>query len=158
MERRSALIAIAVVVVLIVLSVAVWEFALRDLFVSEDTEYKISISYLGGSLAKIRMSELEGLPEYSYPDVHGSGVNDSGPLLSDVILLRLDPSDLANDTMIRISSSLTIKDRTLSWGELSNESNLYILDFTKRGTVKFTSPDTERNQRVKDVTDIEVGV
>ena len=104
------------------------------------------------------MSELEGLPAHSYEDVLGSGTNDSGPLVRDVILLRINPSELSNDTMIRFESSLTLQERTLSWAELANESKLYILDFTKRGTVKFTSPDTPKNQRVKDVTNIRVGV
>ena len=158
MERKSTLIILAVVVVVIVLSVAAWEFVLRDMYASEETEYSISLSYLGQDRDKIRMSELEELSAYSYPDVLGSGTNDSGPLVRDVVLLRVDASELTNDTMIRFESSLTLQERSLSWGELSNESNMYILDFTKRGTVKFTSPETPKNQRVKDVTHIGVGV
>ena len=158
MERKSALIVLAIIVVVIVLSVAAWEFVLRDMFASEETEYSIAISYLGANRDSVRMSELEELTAYSYPDVLGSGTNDSGPLVRDVILLRVDASELTNDTMICFESSLTLQERTLSWGELNNESNLYILDFTKRGTVKFTSPDTPKNQRVKDVTHISVGV
>jgi hypothetical protein len=157
-ENKRVLIAVAVIIVFAVLSVALWELVLRDMFADESTEYKISISFEGSGRDSIRMSDLEDLPQHSYPDVLGSGTNDSGPLVKDVILLRVDPSELANDTMIKFESSLTLEERTLSWAELSNESNMYILDFTKRGTVKFTSPDTPKGQRVKDVTYIRVGV
>ncbi len=156
--NKRVLVAVAVVIAVTVLSVALWELVLRDTFADESTEYSISISYEGTDRERIRMSELEGLPEHSYEDVLGSGTNDSGPLVRDVILLRIDSSELSNDTMIRFESSLTLQERTLSWAELGNESKLYILDFTKRGTVKFTSPDTPKNQRVKDVTNIRVGV
>jgi len=157
-ENKRVLVAVAVVIAVTVLSVALWELVLRDTFADESTEYSISVSYEGTDRERIRMSELEGLPAHSYEDVLGSGTNDSGPLVRDVILLRIDPSELSNDTMIRFESSLTLQERTLSWAELANESKLYILDFTKRGTVKFTSPDTPKNQRVKDVTNIRVGV
>jgi hypothetical protein len=157
-EKKPILIAVAIVIVVALLSVALWEFVLRDMFEGESTEYTISISFEGADRDDIRMSDLEGLPESSYEDVLGSGAIDSGPLVRDVILLRVDPSELTNETLVKFESSLTLQDRTLSWGELSNESNLYILDFTKRGTVKFTSPDTPKSQRVKDVTHIRVGV
>ncbi|MFQ5910456.1 MAG: hypothetical protein ACE5IJ_07020 [Thermoplasmata archaeon] len=158
MKNRKVVIAIAVIILAAVLSLAVWEFALRGMLASESTEYSISISYDGTDREKIRMDELEDLPQQSYEDVLGSGAVDSGPLVRDVILLRFNPSELSNDTMIRLESSLTLQERTLSWQELQNESNVYIFDFTKRGTVKFTSPDTPKNQRVKDVTYIRVGV
>lgn len=157
-ENKRVLVGVAVMIAAMVISVALWELVLRDTFADESTEYSISISYEGTDRERIRMSELEGLPEHSYEDVLGSGTNDSGPLVRDVILLRIDPSELSNETMIRFESSLTLQERTLSWAELGNESNLYILDFTKRGTVKFTSPDTPKNQRVKDITNIRVGV
>lgn len=157
-ENKRVLVAVALIIAMTVISIALWELVLRDTFADESTEYSISISYEGTDRERIRMSELEGLPEHSYEDVLGSGTNDSGPLVRDVILLRIDPSELSNETMIRFESSLTLQERTLSWTELGNESNLYILDFTKRGTVKFTSPDTPKNQRVKDITNIRVGV
>ena len=157
-ENKRVLVAVAVVIAATVLSVALWELVVRDMFADESTEYSISISYQGADRERIRMSQLEGLPEHSYEDVLGSGTDDSGPLVKDVILLRIDPSELSNDTMITFESSLTLQERTLSWAELANESKLYILDFTKRGTVKFTSPDTPKNQRVKDITNIQVGV
>ncbi|MFQ6127995.1 MAG: hypothetical protein ACE5QW_03740 [Thermoplasmata archaeon] len=159
MAKKKTIIFLVAVILIVVLSVAIWEFFLREAFSSdESTEYSISISYYGTERRKIRMSELQGLPEVSYEDVLGSGAIDNGPLVRDVILLRVNPSELSNDTMILIRSSLTLQERTLNWEELRNESKSYIFDFTKRGTVKFTSPDTPKNQRVKDVTYIEVGV
>lgn len=157
-KSRGILFAVAVLLLVIVLSVALWEYHVRDIVADESTEYSISISFQGSDRDKIRMSELESLAEVSYEDVLGSGAIDSGPLVRDVILLRVNSLDLTNETMIRIESSLTLEERTLSWQELQNESKMYIFDFTKRGTVKFSSPDTPKNQRVKDVTYIRVGV
>jgi len=157
-RSRGILFAIAVVLLIVVLSVALWEYYVRGMFADESTEYSISLSFQGSDREEIRMSELESLPEVSYEDVLGSGAIDSGPLVRDVILLRLNSSELANDTMIKIESSLTLEERTLSWQELQNESKMYIFDFTKRGTVKFSSPDTPKSQRVKHVTYIRVGV
>jgi hypothetical protein len=91
-EKKPILIAVAIVIVVALLSVALWEFVLRDMFEGESTEYTISISFEGADRDDIRMSDLEGLPESSYEDVLGSGAIDSGPLVRDVILLRVDPS------------------------------------------------------------------
>ncbi|MFQ6106815.1 MAG: hypothetical protein ACE5QF_04420 [Thermoplasmata archaeon] len=158
MERKKVAVAAVAIILVVILSVALWEFVLRGVFSSESTEYSISISCNGASRGSVRMSEMRGLPQQSYEDVLGSGATDSGPLVSDVILLRVNAAELSDDTMIRIESSLTLQERTLRWSELSNESSLFIFDFTKRGTVKFSSPDTPKDQRVKDVTDIRVGV
>ncbi|UCD92990.1 MAG: hypothetical protein JSV43_03505 [Methanobacteriota archaeon] len=159
--RKFAILAI-VIVIIVVCSVALWEFVLRDFFKDgEGTEYEIDMWQGSERISGVKMSELEALPTVRYLDVFSqneSEVHDEGPLVKDVILLRIDESSLTNETSIYIKSDLNWDERTISWGEISNTSKSYILDFTKRGTTKFTSPDTQKNDRVRDVTEIRIGV
>ena len=104
------------------------------------------------------MSEIQTLYTVSYQDTLGSGATDEGPLLKDVILLVVNQSSLSNSTIVRINSDLTGEERTVTWGEIANVSNSYILDFTNKGTTKFSSPDTQKKDRVRDVTDVIIGV
>ncbi|MEE9224440.1 MAG: hypothetical protein V3U51_06815, partial [Thermoplasmata archaeon] len=144
-------------IVIIVLAFALWEFVVRELSSTDDTEYKIEFWSGSESIGKVGMSELKTLPTTSYVDTLGSGATDEGPWLKDVILLIFDEPSLTNSTEITLTSDLTGEERTITWGEISNESNSYILDFTKKGTTKFTSPETQKKDRVRDVTDISVG-
>ncbi|MFQ6060198.1 MAG: hypothetical protein ACE5KV_02735 [Thermoplasmata archaeon] len=158
--RKVALLA-AIVAVTIVISLCVWEFALREYLASTgegEQEYSIIIWQGDYMVGQVSMSELRALPTVSYEDILGSGAIEEGPLLKDVILTRIDESALSNETTVLIKSDLTLEERTISWGELSNTSRSYILDFTNRGTTKFTSPETKKKDRVRDVTDIRIGV
>ena len=158
--KKFAIIALAIMAIIIVI-VAVWEFALRDYLSSTDdgeTEYKIDLLQGDQRIGDVTMSELQTLQTVSYEDTLGSGAIDEGPLLKDVILLRMSETSLTDGTLILIKSDLTGEERTISWGEISNTSKSYILDFTNRGTTKFTSPETEKKDRVRDVTQIKVGV
>jgi len=137
----------------------VWEFALKEEVASEmDSEYCIDIWLEDVRIGKACMNEIEELPIVSFEDILGSGAVDEGPLLKDVILLVMNESSLANSTNVQIKSDLTLEERTLPWGEIANTSNSYILDFTNRGTTKFTSPETQKKDRVRDVTDVKIGV
>lgn len=141
------------------MTVVIWEFVLRGYFTSTEggPEYKIDIWQGDQKIGQIGMSELQDLPTVSYVDTLGSGEIDEGPLLRDVILLRFDESSLTNETTVFIRSDLRGEERTISWGEVSNISKSHILDFTNKGTTKFTSPETERNERVRDITLIRIG-
>lgn len=154
---KRPVVLIVTAIVIIVLAFALWEFVLSDLISTDDTEYKIEFWSSNESIGKVRMSELETLPTTSYVDTLGSGATDEGPRLRDVMLLIFNESSLTNSTEITVTSDLTGEERTVTWGEISNESNSYILDFTKKGTTKFTSPETQKKDRVRDVTDIRVG-
>ena len=158
--KKFAIIALAIMATIIVI-VAVWEFALRDYISSTnggETEYKINIWQGDQDIGDVTMSELQTLQTVSYEDTLGSGATDEGPLVRDVILLRISETSLTDGTLILIKSDLTGEERTVSWGEISNASRSYILDFTNRGTTKFTSPEMEKKDRVRDVTLIKVGV
>jgi hypothetical protein len=154
---KRPVVLVVTAIVIIVLAFALWEFAIRDLISSEDTEYKIEFWSGNESIGKVRMSELETLPATSFVDTLGSGSTDNGPRVKDVILLMVDESSLTNSTQITLTSDLTGEERTVTWGEIVNETNSYILDFTNKGTTKFTSPETEKKDRVRDVTDIRIG-
>ena len=154
---KRPVVLIVTAIAIIVLAFALWEFVLSDLISTDDTEYKIEFRSGSESIGKVGMSELETLPTTSYVDTLGSGATDEGPRLKDVILLIVNESSLTNSTEITLTSDLTGEERTVTWGEISNESNSYILDFTKKGTTKFTSPETQKKDRVRDVTDIRVG-
>ncbi|TET90074.1 MAG: hypothetical protein E3J35_07575 [Methanomassiliicoccales archaeon] len=158
--KKLVIIAITIAVIVVV-SVVLWEFVLRDFFKGgEGTEYEIEMWQGDQRIGVVKMSKLETLPTVSYLDVFSDrdDVIDEGPLVKDVILLRINESSLTNETSIYIKSDLTGEERTISWGEISNISKSYILDFTKRGTTKFSSPETEKNERVRDVTEIRIGV
>jgi hypothetical protein len=149
---------IVIIIIIIVAAFASWEFAIKDPVSSDgDNEYKIEFWSGTERIGKVTMTELETLPTTSYVDTLGSGATDEGPLLKDVILLIMNQSGLGNSTDIMLKSDLTGEERTLSWGEIANESNSYILDFTRKGTTKFTSPETQKKDRVRDVTDIWIG-
>jgi hypothetical protein len=149
---------IVIIIVIVIAAFASWEFAIKDLVGSDgDNEYKIEFWSGTDRIGKVTMTELETLPTTSYVDTLGSGSTDEGPLLKDVILLVMNQSGLSNLTDIMLKSDLTGEERTLTWGEIANESNSYILDFTKKGTAKFTSPETQKKDRVRDVTDIRIG-
>jgi hypothetical protein len=144
--------------VIIILAFALWEFVIRP--DEGGPEYEIEFWIGNDSIDKVSMTELEALPTTSYVDTHTTnpgGATDEGPLLKDVILLVVNPSSLTNSTSIHIKSDLTLEERTITWGEIANESNSYILDFTNRGTTKFSSPETQKKDRVRDVTDIRIG-
>lgn len=158
--KKFAIVAFAIMAIIIVI-VAVWEFALRDYLSSTnggETEYKINIWQGDQKIGDVAMSELQTLHTVSFEDTLGSGAIDEGPLLRDVILLEIGETSLTHGTLVLIKSDLTGEERTISWGEISNTSKSYILDFTNRGTTKFTSPETEKKDRVRDVTFIKVGV
>ena len=154
---KRPVVLVVTAIVIIVLAFALWEFVLSDLISTDDTEYKIEFWSGSESIGNVRMSELETLPTTSYVDALGSGATDEGPWLKDVMLLIVNESSLTNSTEITLTSDLTGEERTVTWGEISNESNSYILDFTKKGTTKFTSPETQKKDRVRDVTDIRIG-
>lgn len=155
-DKRQMLIGVAGAVAVILIAFAVWELAVRNASVEE--EYKIDFWVNGQKAGKVSMSQLETLPTVSYLDTYSqSAATDEGPMLKDVILLLIHESALQDNTSIHISSDLTYEERNLTWGEISNPSNSYILDFTNKGTTKLTSPDTPKNKRVRDVTDIEIG-
>jgi hypothetical protein len=155
--ERYAVLTIIIIVIIIV-AFASWEFAIKDL-VSSDGENENKIEFWSGSdhMGRLTMSDLETLPTTSFVDTLGSGSTDEGPLVKDVILLVVNESSLSNLTEITLKSDLTGEERTITWGEIANESNSYILDFTKKGTTKFTSPETQKKDRVRDVTDIWIG-
>jgi hypothetical protein len=158
-KRPVTLLVIAIVI--IILAFALWEFAIRDFINSDgETEYQIEFWFGDDSTGKVSMTEIKTLPTTSYVDIYSQGegvITDEGPLVKDVILLIVNQSSLTNSTNIVLSSDLTWEERTITWGEIANESNSYILDFTKKGTTKFTSPETQKKDRVRDVTDIRIG-
>lgn len=159
MSDRTVVILVLVAVVTIVLAFAVWEFFLKEEAANGiESEYCIDIWMEDKRIGKVCMDEIEELPTVSFEDTLGSGAVDEGPLLKDVILLAVNESLLSNSTNIQIESGLTLEERTLPWGEIANISNSFILDFTNRGTTKFTSPETQKKDRVRDVTDVEIGV
>jgi hypothetical protein len=155
--KRLAVIA-SIIIVIIIVVFASWEFAIKDLVSSDgENEYKIEFWSGNDRIGRVTMTELEALPTTSFVDTLGSGSTDHGPLVKDVIQLLVSQSTLGNSTDITLKSDLTGEERTLTWGEIANESNSYILDFTNKGTTKFTSPETEKKDRVRDVTDIRIG-
>ena len=155
---RKLIFGILAVVIIAISVFAAWEFAIKD-YVSEDGEHEYTIDFWEDSdkIVKVTMSTLESLSTVSYEDTLGSGAIDEGPLLKDVVLLVVDESSLSNSTNISIKSDLTAEERTITWGEIANTSNSYILDFTNKGTTKFSSPETKKKDRVRDVTDIIIG-
>lgn len=158
---RRPVVLIVTAVLIIILAFALWEFAIRDFINSDgETEYRIEFWYGNDSMGKVSMTEIKTLPTTSYVDIYSQGegvVTDEGPLVKDVILLIVNQSLLTNTTNVILTSDLKGDERTITWGEIANESNSYILDFTKRGTTKFTSPETQKKDRVRDVTDIRIG-
>lgn len=156
--NKKLVLGIVAVVIIIIILFAAWEFAIKD-YVSEDGEHEYTIDFWQGDdkIGKVTMSDLETLQTVSYQDTLGSGAIDEGPLLKDVVLLVVDESSLSNSTNIRIESDLTAEERTITWGEIANTSDSYILDFTNKGTTKFSSPETKKKDRVRDVTDIIIG-
>lgn len=160
-DIKKPVVLFVIAIVIIILAFALWEFAIRD-FISSDgeTEYRIEFWYGDDSMGKVSMTEIKTLPTTSYVDIYSQGegvIMDEGPLVKDVILLIVNQSSLTNTTNVILTSDLTGEERTITWGEIANESNSYILDFTKRGTTKFTSPETQKTDRVRDVTDIKIG-
>lgn len=155
--------AVVAVIIIIIVIFALWEFVVRDYLADAgiEEEYEIAFWLGGEKVEPVTMSQLETLHTVSYEDTfttNESGAVDKGPLVMDVVLLMVNESYLTNSTNILILSALTGEERTLSWGDISNISNSYILDFTNQGTTKFTSPNTQKEDRVRHVTEIRVGV
>ncbi len=158
---KKALIAVVSAVIIIVVVFALWEFVIKDYLADAGIEEEYEVGFWLGSskIGTVTMDQLETLQTVSYEDEFSNkSAIDEGPLVMDVILLMVDEGSLTNSTKIRIFSALTLEERTLSWGEISDTSNVYILDFTNQGTTKFTSPETQKKDRVRHVTEIRVGV
>lgn len=115
--------------------------------------------YVDGRLAGgITPQDLEPLTKASFTD-KDQGVEQSGWLLRDVILLRVPRSGLTPDAKIKVSSSSRNKAAEVTWAEADEPSNDVMFDLSNRGTLKLVSVLERldsRDEWVQDVDRIEV--
>ena len=103
-------------------------------------------------------ADLEVLEEASFVDAE-EGKTQSGWLLRDVLLLRLDLDTLEPDTIITVGSSSREKTVDLTWAEVDDEANMVMFDLSGRGTLKLVSLLERldiRDEWVQDVDSVEI--
>jgi len=103
-------------------------------------------------------ADLEQLQEATFVDAE-EGREQSGWLLRDVLLLRLEERSLQPDSLIAVGSSSRGKTAQLTWAEVQEPANSVMFDLSNRGTLKLVSLlaklDT-RDEWVQDVDSIEI--
>jgi hypothetical protein len=115
--------------------------------------------YLDGRLAgNITAGDLEPIGKVSFVEV-AQGVEQTGWLLRDVLLLRVARDKLRSESLIRVSSSSRNKAAEVTWAEADDPANHVMFDLSNRGTLKLVSTleklDT-RDEWVQDADRIEV--
>jgi len=103
-------------------------------------------------------ADLEQLQEVSFTDAE-EGKEQSGWLLRDVLLLRLDDRSLQPDSQVTVGSSSRTKSVQMTWAEVEEPANFVMFDLSNRGTLKLVSVleklDT-RDEWVQDADSIEI--
>ena len=115
--------------------------------------------YVDGQLAGgITPQDIDLIAKASFTD-KAQGVEQSGWLLRDIVLLRVARAGLKPDAKLRVSSSSRNKAAEVTWAEADEPSNYVMFDLSNRGTLKLVSVlqrlDT-RDEWVQDVDKIEV--
>lgn len=104
------------------------------------------------------LQDLDQLEQVSFVDAE-DGKEQRGWLLRDVLLLHLDPENLAPDTHVIVRSSSRGKSVELAWSEVEDRTNMVMLDLSNKGTLKLVSLlerlDT-REEWIQDVDGIEL--
>ena len=161
MSRRTRIL-VAVVVLVVLVGAVLGIDALSRLRAASAPEAPPPGSipiYLDGKLAgSITEANLESVGKVSFVD-KAEGVEQSGWLLRDIILLRVARSRLKGDALIRVSSSIRNKSAEVTWAEADDPANHVMFDLSNRGTLKLVSMlerlDT-RDEWVQDADRIEV--
>ncbi|MEW6402895.1 MAG: hypothetical protein AB1649_13930, partial [Chloroflexota bacterium] len=83
-------------------------------------------------------ADLEQLKTVSFVDAE-EGKTQDGWLLRDVLLLYLGEDNLHSGMQIIVSSSSREKEKTLTWAEVEDGSNMVMFDLSGRGTLKLVS-------------------
>jgi len=157
MQRNRILIALAIIVVLAgaVLAVELWRRG-----TSVDLEPGSVPIYRNGRLiGSFLPADLDQLEKVSFTDAEEGKVQE-GWLLSDLLLLHIDPRSLQPDTTIVVSSSSRDKSAQLTWAEVADRGNMVMFDVSGRGTLKLVSLLDRldvRDEWVQDVDKIEIG-
>lgn len=115
--------------------------------------------YLDGRLVGgVTAQDLAPIGKVSFAD-KAEGVEQSGWLLRDVILLQVARGKLKPEALIRVSSSSRGKAAEVTWAEADDPAHRVMFDLSNRGTLKLVSLlerlDT-REEWVQDVDRIEV--
>jgi hypothetical protein len=115
--------------------------------------------YLDGRLmGSITAADLEPISKVSFVEA-AEGVEQSGWLLRDVLLLRVPQDKLKPETLIRVSSSSRNKAAEVTWAEAEDPAARLMFDLSNRGTLKLVSLLEKLNTRdewVQDTDRIEV--
>jgi len=118
--------------------------------------------YLNSNLvAGFSPEDIEKLEKVNFVDAEEGKIQE-GWMLSDVLLLYIDPEQLQEDTVIMVTSSSREKSVELTWAEIQNQENMVMFDLSGRGTLKLISQTLEyldtRDEWVQDVDKIEVSL
>ena len=111
--------------------------------------------YIGNKLiGGFLPDDLSQLEPVSFEDEE-EGKTQEGWLLSEVLLLYVDPDSLQPGTEITVSSSSREKSETLTWGEIENDENMVMFDLSGRGTLKLVAKEGTVRAREKWVQDVD---
>ena len=98
--------------------------------------------------------DLGQLDQVTFKDKE-EGKTQEGWLLSDVLLLHIDPESLNADTEITVSSSSREKSATLTWDHVKDDKNMVLFDMSSRGTLKLVAKEGTLQAREKWVQDVD---
>ena len=151
MSRRLQVILAAVALALVVSVAAAWVFE-TQIFPSPQSgapdEYRVRITRQGEELASFNIEQLKALGVKRV--VLQTGVEE-GPALADV---------LASAGVERYASLVILGMGQRDTGRLelsaADVGPDTVLDIAKRGTVKVAGPEIARDERVRDITEIQV--
>ena len=115
--------------------------------------------YLDGKLvAAFQPADLEQLTEVSFVDAE-EGKTQTGWLLRDVVLLKVQEKRLRANSVITVSSSSRGKSAQVTWAQVDEPANWVMFDLAGRGTLKLVSVLEglkTRDQWIQDVDKIEI--
>jgi hypothetical protein len=152
-----------VLLIIVVVVLGVDAFQRRQAVVPQGTSTPLPAGsipiYLDGQLVGgFVPADLEKLQQVSFVDAAEQKSQD-GWLLSDVILLYVDPAKLSVGSKVVVYSTSRGKSIELTWSEIQEPANMVMFDLSNRGTLKLVSLlprlDT-RDEWVQDVDKIEI--
>ena len=162
-QKKRFFIAGLVLLIIVALVLAVDAFQRQQLVVPQGTSTPLPAGsipiYLDGQLVGgFVPADLEKLNKVSFVDAADQKPQD-GWLLSDVILLYVNPEKLSGQARVIVSSASRDKSIELTWTEIQEPLNMVMFDLSNRGTLKLVSLlprlDT-RDEWVQDVDRIEI--
>jgi hypothetical protein len=165
MSSRNRIIIVAAILIFIIGAVFIVEAVRKQSAAQPEADTGVSLPpgsvpiYMDDQLvASIIAGDLKQLEEVNFVDQE-EGKTQKGWMLSDIVGLYIDVASLKPDASITVSSSSRDKSKELTWGDVSESSNMVIFDLSNKGTLKLVSLlegfDT-RNSWIQDVDKVEI--